>query len=55
MKRILIFDDSPVVLAQLTDDFANDYEVVTAASGEMLSKSWKIRSEKGSVSAISST
>jgi len=34
MKRILIVDDSPVVLAQLSDDFAGEYEVVTAASGE---------------------
>jgi len=34
MKRILIVDDSPVVLAQLTDDFASYYDVVTAESGE---------------------
>jgi len=34
MKRILIVDDSPVVLAQLSDDFAGELEVVTAASGE---------------------
>jgi CheY-like chemotaxis protein len=33
-KRILIVDDSPVVLAQLSDDFAEDYDVVTAQSGE---------------------
>jgi CheY-like chemotaxis protein len=33
-KRILIVDDSPVVLAQLSDDFAEDYDVVTAESGE---------------------
>jgi CheY-like chemotaxis protein len=33
-KRILIVDDSPVVLAQLSDDFAKDYDVVTAESGE---------------------
>jgi len=34
MKRILIVDDSPVVLAQLIDDFASYYEIVTAESGE---------------------
>ena len=33
-KRILIVDDSPVVLAQLSDDFAEDYDVVTTESGE---------------------
>jgi two-component system sensor histidine kinase ChiS len=33
-KRILIIDDSPVVLAQLSDDFSEDYDVVTAESGE---------------------
>ncbi len=33
-KRILIVDDSPVVLSQLSDDFAKDYDVVTAESGE---------------------
>ncbi len=33
-KRILIVDDSPVVLAQLSDDFSEDYDVVTADSGE---------------------
>lgn len=33
-KRILIVDDSPVVLAQLTDDFAGEYDVITAESGE---------------------
>ena len=33
-KRILIVDDSPVVLAQLSEDFAEDYDVVTAESGE---------------------
>ena len=33
-KRILIVDDSPVVLAQLSDDFAEGYDVVTAESGE---------------------
>lgn len=33
-KRILVVDDSPVVLAQLSDDFADDYEVTTAESGE---------------------
>ncbi|PLX78045.1 MAG: hypothetical protein C0614_08940 [Desulfuromonas sp.] len=34
MKRILIVDDSPVVLAQLHDEFCTDYDVVTAESGE---------------------
>jgi CheY-like chemotaxis protein len=34
MKRILIVDDSPVVLAQLSDDFSSYYDVVTAKSGE---------------------
>ena len=33
-KRILIVDDSPVVLAQLSDNFTQDYDVVTAESGE---------------------
>ena len=33
-KRILIVDDSPVVLAQLSDDFAGECDVVTAESGE---------------------
>jgi len=33
-RRILIIDDSPVVLAQLSDDFAGEYSVVTASSGE---------------------
>jgi len=33
-KRILIVDDSPVVLAQLSDDFSEGYDVVTAESGE---------------------
>ena len=33
-KRILIVDDSPVVLAQLSDDFSTEYDVVTAESGE---------------------
>lgn len=33
-KRILIVDDSPVVLEQLSDDFSEDYDVVTAESGE---------------------
>ena len=33
-KRILIVDDSPLVLAQLSDDFAEEYDVVTAESGE---------------------
>jgi len=35
MRRILIVDDSPVVLAQLSDAFSSEYEVVTAESGEM--------------------
>ncbi len=34
MRRILIVDDSPVVLAQLYDEFSSEYEVVTAESGE---------------------
>lgn len=33
-KRILVVDDSPVVLAQLSDDFADEYDVTTAESGE---------------------
>lgn len=33
-KRLLIVDDSPVVLAQLRDEFAPAYDVVTAACGE---------------------
>ncbi len=33
-KRILIVDDSPVVLAQLADSFAEDYDVISAESGE---------------------
>ena len=33
-KRILVVDDSPAVLAKLSDDFAEDYDVVTAESGE---------------------
>lgn len=33
-KRILLVDDSPVVLTQLSDDFAEDYDVITAESGE---------------------
>ncbi|MBE0576477.1 MAG: response regulator [Desulfuromonadales bacterium] len=35
MKRILVVDDSPVVLAQLSDSFAEDYVIVTAESGEV--------------------
>jgi len=34
MKRILVVDDSPVVLAQLADDFSGEFEVLTADSGE---------------------
>jgi CheY-like chemotaxis protein len=34
MKRILVVDDSPVVLAQLSDSFAEDFVIVTAESGE---------------------
>lgn len=33
-KRILIVDDCPVVLAQLSDEFDQDFEVVVANSGE---------------------
>ncbi|MDT8440697.1 MAG: response regulator [Desulfuromonadales bacterium] len=33
-RRILIVDDSPVVLVQLQDEFATDYDVITAESGE---------------------
>ena len=33
-KRILIVDDSPVVLAQLSDDLSDGYDVVVAESGE---------------------
>ena len=33
-KRILIVDDSPVVLAQLSDAFSDGYDVVTSESGE---------------------
>ncbi len=33
-KRILIVDDSPFVFAQLSDDFAKNYDFVTAESGE---------------------
>jgi hypothetical protein len=33
MKRLLIVDDSPVVLAQLSDDFADEYDDITAESG----------------------
>lgn len=33
-KRILVVDDSPVVLAQLCDDFAEAFDVTTAESGE---------------------
>ena len=33
-ERILIVDNSPVVLAQLSDDFSEDYDVVAAESGE---------------------
>lgn len=34
MKRILIVDDSPSVLSQLSDAFNGEFEVVTALSGE---------------------
>ena len=34
-KRIMVVDDSPVVLAQLSDSFADEYDVITAESGEM--------------------
>ena len=33
MRRILIVDDSPVVLAQLSDEFGGEFVVVTAESG----------------------
>jgi len=33
-KRILVVDDSPIVLEQLTGDFAECYDVITARSGE---------------------
>jgi len=33
-KRILVVNDSPVVLAYLADAFADEFEVVTADSGE---------------------
>ena len=31
----MVVDDSPVVLAQLSDSFADEYDVITAESGEM--------------------
>ena len=34
MKRILIVDDSPLVLSQLSDDLSNEFNIVTAESGE---------------------
>jgi CheY-like chemotaxis protein len=34
-KRIMVVDDSPVVLAHLSDAFADKYDVITAESGEM--------------------
>jgi CheY-like chemotaxis protein len=34
MKRILIVDDSPVVLAKLSEDFADECDITTAESGE---------------------
>lgn len=34
MKRVLIVDDSPSVLAQLSDALADEFDVVTALSGE---------------------
>lgn len=34
MKRILIVDDSPSVLTQLSDDLGEEFDVTTAASGE---------------------
>ena len=33
-KRILVVDDNPADLTKLSDDFAEDYDVVTAESGE---------------------
>jgi two-component system chemotaxis sensor kinase CheA len=34
MRRILIVDDNPLILAILTDAFAGDYQILTANSGE---------------------
>jgi len=34
MKRILIVDDTPLLLQQLRDDLESEYDVVTALSGE---------------------
>lgn len=34
MKRVLLVDDSPMVLAMLSDALRDNYDVVTAASGE---------------------
>lgn len=34
VKRILLVDDNPLILTSLAEAFANDYHVVTAASGE---------------------
>lgn len=34
MKRVLLVDDSPLVLAMLSDALSDKYDVVTAASGE---------------------
>jgi CheY-like chemotaxis protein len=34
MKRLLLVDDSPMVLAMLSDALRDNYDIVTAASGE---------------------
>jgi putative two-component system response regulator len=34
MKRVLLVDDSPMVLAMLSDALSGSYDVVTASSGE---------------------
>ena len=34
LRKILIVDDSPVVLSMLSDDLAGEFNVVTAESGE---------------------
>jgi CheY-like chemotaxis protein len=34
MKRVLLVDDSPMVLAMLSDALCDSYDVVTASSGE---------------------
>jgi CheY-like chemotaxis protein len=34
MKRVLLVDDSPMILAMLSDALGDSYDVVTASSGE---------------------